>query len=196
MTAGEDELQSLVRKSRGLHRHLTGIGRDKQTELRGEGPVAADSVRSSVPSRRHQPGARVAGDPVARPSVGGDRKGFLRGFLCEVKVAEEADQGGQHAAPLLAEDPIERRWCESRVQRRIPRTEWKDRAGCDEAGVDAHLPGCECSSTTCKTSVYRTGATVHDEASFSTPRLLVRTFAGRHPSGLTTPGGRKPVPLH
>src|SRR5436190_16857387 len=32
------------------------------------------------------------------------------GFLGEVDVAEEADQGGQDPAPLLAEDPIERRY--------------------------------------------------------------------------------------
>ena len=75
-----------------------------------EGPVAADAVRGPVPGRRHQPGARVAGDAVAWPSLGGDGERLLRGFLGEVEVAEEADQGGQDAAPLLAEDLIERRY--------------------------------------------------------------------------------------
>jgi hypothetical protein len=40
----------------------------------------------------------------------GDGEGLLRGFLGEVEVAEEADQGGHDAAPLLAEDLIERRY--------------------------------------------------------------------------------------
>src|SRR5215469_9392140 len=52
--------------------------------------------------------ARVTGDAVAWPSVGGLRERLLRGFLGEVKVAEKADQGGQDAAPFLAEDLLER----------------------------------------------------------------------------------------
>ena len=38
------------------------------------------------------------------------RERLLSGLLGEVKVAEEADQGGQDAAPLLAEDLFERRY--------------------------------------------------------------------------------------
>ena len=53
---------------------------------------------------------RVVGDAVARPALGGDRERLLRGFLGEVEVAEEADQGGEDAAPLLAEDLLERRY--------------------------------------------------------------------------------------
>jgi hypothetical protein len=49
----------------------------------------------------------MAGDPVARPALGGDRERLLRGLLGEVEVAEEADQGGEDAAPLLAEDLLE-----------------------------------------------------------------------------------------
>jgi hypothetical protein len=108
VTAGEDELQALVRKRRGVHRYLSTIVCDEQAELGGEGSVAADAVRRSVSSRPDQPGAWVAGDAVARPSVGGDRERLLRGFLGEVEVAEETDQGGQHAAPFLAEDLVER----------------------------------------------------------------------------------------
>ena len=52
----------------------------------------------------------LLGDAVARPSVGGDGERLLRGFLGEVEVAEEADQGGQDAAPFLAEDLLERRY--------------------------------------------------------------------------------------
>jgi hypothetical protein len=63
-----------------------------------------------VARRRHQPCARVAGDAVAQPPVGGDGKRLLRGFLGEVEVAEEADQDRQDAAPFLAEDLFERRY--------------------------------------------------------------------------------------
>ena len=108
VTAGEDEFQALVRERRGLHRRLSSIVRDEQAELGCEGPVAADAIRRPVPGRPHQPGPRVIGDAVAWPSVGGHRERLLRGFLGEVKVAEETDQGGQDAAPFLAENLLER----------------------------------------------------------------------------------------
>jgi hypothetical protein len=38
-----------------------------------------------------------------RPALRGDREGLLRGFLGEIEVAEEADEGSEDAAPLLAE---------------------------------------------------------------------------------------------
>jgi hypothetical protein len=38
------------------------------------------------------------------------RERLLRGFLGKVKVAKEADQGGQDAASLLAEGLFERRY--------------------------------------------------------------------------------------
>jgi hypothetical protein len=49
----------------------------------------------------------MRGHPVARPALGGDREGLLRGLLGEIEVAEEADQGGEDATPLLAEGPLE-----------------------------------------------------------------------------------------
>ena len=52
----------------------------------------------------------LVGHAVARPALGGDREGLLRGFLGEVEVAEEADQGSEDAAPLLAEDLLEDRY--------------------------------------------------------------------------------------
>ena len=56
----------------------------------------------------HAPG--LVGHAVARPALGGDRERLLRGFLGEVEVAEEADQGGEDAAPLLAEGLLEDRY--------------------------------------------------------------------------------------
>jgi hypothetical protein len=46
---------------------------------------------------------------VARPALGGDREGLLRGFLGEVEVAEEADERSKDAAPLLTERLLEDR---------------------------------------------------------------------------------------
>jgi hypothetical protein len=53
--------------------------------------------------------AGVGRDSVARPALGGDREGLLRGFLGEVEVAEEADERSENAPPLLAEDLLEDR---------------------------------------------------------------------------------------
>src|SRR5207237_10347617 len=75
-----------------------------------ERAVAPDAVDRAVPSGRHQPGARVGGRPLAGPALGGDRKRLLGGFLGEIEVAEEADQAGEDAAPLVAEDLLERHY--------------------------------------------------------------------------------------
>ena len=49
----------------------------------------------------------LAGAPVRRPALNGDREGLLGGVLGEVEVAEEADQPSQDPAPLLADDLLE-----------------------------------------------------------------------------------------
>jgi hypothetical protein len=46
-------------------------------------------------------------DALARPALGRDREGLLGGFLGELEVAEEADQRGEDASPLVAEDLLE-----------------------------------------------------------------------------------------
>jgi hypothetical protein len=85
------------------------LGPVEERELRGERPVAADAVDRAVAGRRQQPGARVGRRPVAGPTLGRGREGLLRGFLGEVEVAEEADQAGEDAAPLIAEGLLEDR---------------------------------------------------------------------------------------
>ncbi len=76
---------------------------------------------ASVRSRRMRSIARLravvtsqapglAGSSVARPALRGDREGLLRGFLGEVEVAEEADQGSEDTAPLVAEGLLEDRY--------------------------------------------------------------------------------------
>jgi hypothetical protein len=47
---------------------------------------------------------------MARPALRGDREGLLNGFLGKVEIAEEADQAGEDAAPLVAKDPLEQRY--------------------------------------------------------------------------------------
>jgi hypothetical protein len=44
---------------------------------------------------------------VAGPALGRDCERLLSGLLGEVEVAEEADQVGEDAVPLLAEDGLE-----------------------------------------------------------------------------------------
>ena len=51
----------------------------------------------------------MGGDAVAPPPLGGDGERLLGGFLGEIEVAEEADQGGEDASPLLAEDALDQR---------------------------------------------------------------------------------------
>ena len=60
-----------------------------------------------------EPGAGIDRRAVARPALGGDRERVLGGFLGEVEVAEVADQAGEDAAPLVAEDLLEQRYLSS-----------------------------------------------------------------------------------
>ena len=52
----------------------------------------------------------MRGRSLARPALGRDREGVLRGFLGELEVAEEADQAREDAAPLVAEGLLEDRY--------------------------------------------------------------------------------------
>jgi hypothetical protein len=60
-----------------------------------------------VARRRHQPRPGIVGNALARPALGGDRERLLGGILGEIEVTEEADQGSEDAAPLIAEDPFD-----------------------------------------------------------------------------------------
>ncbi len=109
MAAGEDQLQPLVREGRLVRLVLHDPGRLEQPRLLGERPFAAQPVDRPVARRDRQPRARVGRYAVARPALGCDRERLLRGFLGEVEIAEEADQVGEDAAPLVAEDLLEQR---------------------------------------------------------------------------------------
>src|SRR5438309_1678456 len=83
------------------------VRRQKQRGFGGEGLVASHAVDGPAAGRRDQPGAWVGRVPIAGPAVGGDGERLLRGLLGEVEVAEEADEGGDHAPPLVAEGLFE-----------------------------------------------------------------------------------------
>ena len=108
VTAGEDELQSLVGDLRLVQLILLGLRHLEQAGLRRQRSIAPDAVDRPVAGRGQQPGARVVRRPVAGPALGGDRERLLGGLLGELEVAEEADQVGEDAAPLVAEDLLER----------------------------------------------------------------------------------------
>jgi hypothetical protein len=108
VAAREDELEPLVGEGRLVHVVLCGLGRVEQPGLLRQRPLAAEVVDRAVARRRDQPRALVGGDPVRRPAGGGDRERLLRGLLGELEVAEDADQGGHDAPPLVAEGLLER----------------------------------------------------------------------------------------
>ena len=110
MTAREDELESLVGERRGTHPVLSLLRHLEHPGFRRQRAIPTDAIDGSVASGRHQPGARVGGDPIARPPLRGDREGLLRGFLGEFEIAEEADQRREHTSPLVAEDLFEDRY--------------------------------------------------------------------------------------
>jgi hypothetical protein len=90
-----------------VHFVLNGLRHIEQTSLGGERAIAADAVDGPVACGGHEPRARVCWRSFARPALGGNREGVLGGFLGEVEVAEEADQTGEDAAPLVPEDLLE-----------------------------------------------------------------------------------------
>ena len=107
MAAREDELEALVGKGSVVHGFVGGGGRVEQAGLRVEHALAPDAVERTVAPDRDQPGSGTRRDAVARPPLGGAREGILRCFLGEVEVAEEADQRGEDASPVLAEDVLD-----------------------------------------------------------------------------------------
>jgi hypothetical protein len=113
VTAGEDQLQPLVRECRLLHgvprgRVLLGVGDLEQARLRRQGAIAPDAVDRAAASRRDQPPCRARRRTFSGPALGRDREGLLRGLLGEVEVAEEADERSEDAPPVLAEGLLER----------------------------------------------------------------------------------------
>ena len=113
-SAGWQQVKTSSRRSSGIAvssiSYSTGSGTSSRRGLLGERALAANAVDRAVTGGGHQPGARVFGRPVAGPALRGDGEGLLSGLLGEVEVAEEADQAGEDAAPLVAEGLVENRY--------------------------------------------------------------------------------------
>jgi len=109
VAAGEDELKALVGDRRVAHGVLHGVRNLEQPGLLRERAIAPDTVDRPIPRGGDEPRARVVGPAVARPPLGGRRERLLDGFLGELEVAKEADQGREDSSPLVAEDLVEDR---------------------------------------------------------------------------------------
>jgi hypothetical protein len=57
-----------------------------------------------VPAGIDEPGARIGGQAELRPAQQGCLEGILRTFFGQFKIANEADEGGQHPSRLVAID--------------------------------------------------------------------------------------------
>ena len=107
MAAGEDQPQPVV-----AHRaHLLGRARRRARAASAAcgvpvvaGRLPAEPVDGPVAGRGDDPAARVGRHAVDRPALDGDGERLLDRLLGEVDVAEDADQGGDDPAVLLAED--------------------------------------------------------------------------------------------
>jgi hypothetical protein len=89
------------------HGVVLWTGAFEEARLLGQRPVPAQPVVGAVAGGGLEPGARVGGRAVPLPLLGGDGEGLRGGLLREVEVAEEADQGGDDLAPLVAEGLFE-----------------------------------------------------------------------------------------
>ena len=111
VTAGEDQLQAFVGdravvEVERIHRRFRQIGLE-QPRLAPQRLPASYPVDGAIASSRDQPGDRILRRPVTGPPLGRDRERLLGGLLGEVDVTEEADQGGEDAAPLAPEDLLD-----------------------------------------------------------------------------------------
>src|SRR5207244_6288280 len=88
----------------------------EQLRLARERALPADAVDRAVARGRDQPGDRIVRRAVARPALECGRDRVLKGVLCELEVAEDADQGCEDAAPLLAEDGFEAFACDAAME--------------------------------------------------------------------------------
>jgi len=111
VAAREDEAEPLVR-NRGRVVHLVvrlcRFEPRQQIRLSLQVLLSPQSIDCTIPCHRHEPTGRVRGLALSRPALECDGDGVLKGVLGEVEVAEDADQGREHTAVLLAEERSER----------------------------------------------------------------------------------------
>ena len=113
VAAGEDQPQAVVGELLALHGLLLCLrpqpleaGEDLGLHL--ERALAAQPVDRAVAGDPGDPGARVVGQPVARPSFERNHEGVLNRLLGEVEVAEDADQARDRPPRLASEQAVER----------------------------------------------------------------------------------------
>src|SRR5579859_4599469 len=108
MAAREDQLEPLVgQRCLLVVRELLRTG--EQLRLERERSLTPDAVDRTVPRRRDEPAGGVGGNAALRPAFDRDRQRVLKCVLGEVEVAEDADQGGENARALVADDLLEKR---------------------------------------------------------------------------------------
>jgi hypothetical protein len=79
----------------------------EELRLALEVSLTADPVDRPVAGDRDEPAGRVRRSPVARPALHRLLDRVLKRVLREIEVAEGGNQGGEHAAMLLAEEAAE-----------------------------------------------------------------------------------------
>jgi len=98
--------QPIVGDALGLGRHRFVGDRLHLVDAileRVEARTPAQRIDRAEAAGRHQPRARVLRHAVQRPSLERRAKRIVQPLLGEVEVAEEPDQRGQDATPLVAE---------------------------------------------------------------------------------------------
>src|SRR2546430_1784807 len=102
-TAGEDQPQLIVGDFfvlRGCLRHVVFLG--------DFALAATQTIDCLEPAGRHKPRSRIGRNALGRPLLDGRRERLLQRLLGEIEVAEETNQGGDHAARLGAVDRLDR----------------------------------------------------------------------------------------
>jgi hypothetical protein len=111
MAAGEDQAEPFVGQGRLLVVALQLREPLQELGLSLERSLSPYSVYRSVARRREEPGGRAIGDALEGPPLDRRCDRVLEGVLGELEVAEDADQVREDAAPLLAEDALDRGQC-------------------------------------------------------------------------------------
>src|SRR5580692_6894629 len=110
MTAGKDETEAVVLNFLILVRRLVDVRLEVQREVflgAVEARPPAHSVDSFEARGGNEPRARFIRYAGLRPSVQGNRKGFVHRLLCKIKITEQADQSCQDSSRIHAIKGVE-----------------------------------------------------------------------------------------
>src|SRR5580692_3240195 len=110
MTAGKDETEAVVLDFLILVRRLVDVRLEVQREVflgAVEARPPAHSVDSFEARGGNEPRARFIRYAGLRPSVQGNRKGFVHRLLGKIKITEQADQSCQDSSRIHAIKGVE-----------------------------------------------------------------------------------------